>query len=119
MPSFPSLHTNAVTQYPFRQQVTYPVFRHRFLDQKQQCFRVSAAPRRRWQIELSLLDEGEMRELMSFLDTVRGRDLSFSFTDPFDGAVHANCILEEDEGSFQEVALRNGRTRLSVISIEA
>ena len=119
MAAFPILQSGAVAQYPLRHSIIYPVFRHRFLDQRQQCFSVARSPRRQWQVQLSLLSERELGEIVSFLEAVRGRQISFSFTDPHDGTVHTNCVLDGDEWGIEEIDLVNGRTTLIVTTHEA
>jgi hypothetical protein len=95
MADFPRLKTGAVAQYPATRERGFETGICRFLDGSEQRYRTSAASRR-WAIRLELLDESEMRELESFFRTAQGAAGSFSFEDPWDGMVYADCSLESD-----------------------
>jgi hypothetical protein len=114
MATFPALKTNAVAQYPaarsfrFRNQVL------RFVDGSEQRYRDSAGPLHRWEIRLAELDEGEMAALESFFADNQGSFASFAFTDPWDGAVYANCSLASDAADLTSVGEMRGQTGLTV-----
>jgi hypothetical protein len=68
----------------------------RFLDGSEQRFAGFSTPLRRWLIRLELLDEIELATLEEFFVAQAGRAGTFSFTDPWDGIVYANCSFESD-----------------------
>ena len=96
MASFPALKTGVVAQYPLDRQKEYSTQVLRFLDGSEQRFPACGAALRRWVIRLDLLDEGELASLGAFFEAQGGRAGVFSFTDPFDAAVYANCSFDAD-----------------------
>ena len=96
MSTFPVLKTGAVLQYPAERRAQFSTQRVQFLDGSEQRFSDYAAPLHRWVIRLDALDEIEMHQLREFFRTQRGASGSFSFTDPWDGTVYANCLVEND-----------------------
>lgn len=97
MASFPHLKTKAVAQYPARRTVAFRNESVRFLDGRAQCYRDSAGPLRTWEIRLESIDEGEAAALDEFFKQQQGAFGSFEFTDPWDGATHADCSFALDE----------------------
>src|SRR4051812_40917045 len=96
MPTFPTLKTNAVAQYPARRMLQFRNEAVRFVDGSAQRYRDSARPLRRWEIALQGLDAGELAALDEFFCVVQGRDGGFAFTDPWDGQVYESCSLADD-----------------------
>jgi hypothetical protein len=96
MASFPALKTGALAQYPSDRTKRFSTLRYRFIDGSEQRFPGFGTPLRRWIIRLELLDEGELALLEEFFVEQEGRAGSFSLTDPWDGAVHANCSFESN-----------------------
>lgn len=115
MPSFPPLKTNAVAQYPASKAIAFRNQALRFLDGGEQRYRDSAGPLRRWQIRLTALDESEMAALETFFAESQGAAGSFSFTDPWDGAVYPDCSLENDGMTLQWSGELQGRTSLTIV----
>lgn len=115
MAEFPILKTKAVTQYPASKQVKYRNQAVRFLDGTEQRYRDSAGPLGSWRIQLSELDESEMAAVAGFVGETQGRFGTFSFTDPWDGSVHANCSLGADDVAFLLVGEMRGRTTITVV----
>jgi hypothetical protein len=68
----------------------------RFLDGGEQRFAGFGAPLKRWLIRLQLLDESELAGIEEFFVEQGGQAGIFAFTDPWDGAVYANCSFEGD-----------------------
>jgi hypothetical protein len=97
MASFPSLKTGVVAQYPADRQKNFSTQVLRFLDGSEQRFPAFGTTLRRWVIRLDLLDEGELANLEAFFESQGGRAGVFSFTDPFDATVYANCSFDADE----------------------
>jgi hypothetical protein len=98
---FPTLKTGAVMQYPGKRTFQFSTDIIRFLDGTEQRFRDYPSVLHMWTIQLDLLDEGELAALDQFFLSNQGRFGSFSFTDPWDGAVYPNCSLKADTFGFQ------------------
>lgn len=96
MPSFPTLKTGAVAQYPSARTRQFSTQVLRFIDGREQRFRGYGTPLRKWSIRLSLLDEAELMQIASFFAVQGGRAGTFSFTDPWDGTVYPNCSFDSD-----------------------
>jgi hypothetical protein len=96
MASFPLLKTGAIAQYPSDRTRTFSTQVFRFMDGSEQRFPAFAAGLRQWTIRLDLLDEAEWETLQEFFVNEDGRAGSFSFTDPWDGTVYANCSFAGD-----------------------
>jgi hypothetical protein len=97
MSEFPKLKTGAIAQYPAGRTRTYATDVFEFLDGSEQRCRQLSASKRRWVIDLRLLDDTELTELAEFFQTQQGRFGGFSFEDPWDATVYANCSFEDDE----------------------
>jgi hypothetical protein len=115
MATFPTLKTAAVAQYPATKVLRFQNQALRFLDGTEQRYRDAAGPLHRWQISLSLLDEGEMAALDAFFAANQGAFGSFAFTDPWDGTVYANCSLASDEFDATSLAEMSATTSLTVM----
>jgi hypothetical protein len=85
-----------VAQYPAERQQGRATEVHRFLDCKEQRYRDLAAGRRRWVVNLELLDETEMARLARFFDQQQGRLGTFDFEDPWTGMAVPSCRFAED-----------------------
>jgi phage-related protein len=112
--AFPALKTGAVAQYPSDRTRRFSTLAYRFLDGSEQRFPGFAAPLHRWLIRLELLDEGELVELEEFFAEQGGRAGTFAFTDPWNGAVHANCSFENDAITADYRGPGDGRTSIVV-----
>ncbi len=97
MANFPVLKTGAVAQYPSDRQQNFSTQVFRFLDGSEQRFPSYGTSLRQWVIRLDLLDESELTSLRDFFVNEAGRAGVFSFTDPFDSTVYANCSFDSDE----------------------
>ena len=114
MASFPVLKTGAAAQYPSDRQQNFSTQVLRFLDGSEQRFPAYAATLRRWVIRLDLLDDGELANLGAFFTEQGGRAGVFSFTDPFDGTVHANCSFDADELEMTFGGPQQGKTSVTI-----
>jgi hypothetical protein len=114
MSNFPLLKTGAVLQYPATRHIQNSTCVLRFVDGTEQRFREYQSPIRRWTVRLDLLDETEMAAMEEFLTSQQGQSGCFSFTDPWDGTVYANCSLESDVIPLEFGGLFRGRTTLVV-----
>jgi FAD/FMN-containing dehydrogenase len=113
MPSFPALKTGAVAQYPAKRQIRFSTQVVEFIDGTEQRFREYTQALRRWVIRLDLLDATEVQALATFFDSV-GPVSPFSFTDPWDGSIHPNCVIEGGEFTAEWLDEFNGRTELTI-----
>jgi len=114
MASFPALKTGAIAQYPSDRTRQFSTQVYRFLDGSEQRFAAFSAALRQWTIRLDLLDEAELVALEEFFVSEEGRAGTFSFTDPFDGTVYANCSFASDTLTAQFEGPMKGVTQLIV-----
>ena len=114
MITFPILKSGAVAQYPAKRTLTASTWIGRFVDGSEQRFRNEATVLRRWVVRLTLLSEAEVAAIREFVDDANGRFGSFSFTDPWDGVVYADCSLESDDHAVEWVGENNAHTRLVI-----
>lgn len=113
--AFPKLRTNAVAQYPAAKSVRFENQSLRFLDGTAQRYRESSGPVHQWNIQLDLLDEGEMAALEQFFAAMQGGFGSFSFTDPWDGQVYPDCRFSSDALSLSSLDEMKGRASLAIV----
>lgn len=111
---FPTLKTGAVMQYPGKRILEFSTDVVRFLDGTEQRYRDCASVLHRWTILLDLLDESELAAYDQFFVTNQGSFGSFSFTDPWDGTVYANCSLATDKFGFEVRGEMRGKTTVTV-----
>ena len=114
MAQFPKLKTGAVAQYPVMREARLRNVGVRFLDGGYQRYRDAGVVRRRWTIQLDLLDEGEMASMEEFFLSLQGSYTTFTFTDPVDGREYENCRLESDEVELIAQGELRGSTTLTV-----
>jgi hypothetical protein len=115
MAAFPKLKTDAVVQYPASRVLRYQNQALRFVDGTEQRYRDCGSVLRRWEIQLSELDETEMAAVEEFFLANQGAFGSFGFTDPWDGRQYGNCSLESDELGAVAVAEMNSATTLVIV----
>jgi hypothetical protein len=114
MSAFPRLKTGAVAQYPATRTATYATEISRFLDGSDQRFATLGTAATRWVIRLDLLDDTEMSQVCAFFQSQQGRFGTFSFTDPWDNSVHANCSFASDELTLSLVGEAQGRLQVTI-----
>jgi hypothetical protein len=114
VPSFPTLKTGVVAQYPSDRTRQFSTTVLRFLDGREQRFRGYGAPLRKWTIRLELLDESELGVVSTFFEAQGGRAGLFSFTDPWDGAVYPNCSFGNDTLALQFGESARGKTSVTI-----
>ena len=112
--TFPRLKTNAIAQYPALREVVHASRVLRFVDGGEQRWREWAASRRRWLVQLTELDEGELVTLRDFFAGQQGEAGTFSFTDPWDEAVYPNCSFANGEEVSQWLGEGLGEVRLMI-----
>jgi hypothetical protein len=114
MASFPLLKTGAIAQYGASRTRIFSTRVVRFLDGSEQRIPQYTSALHAWTIRLDLLDESELTQLEQFFAGEVGRGGQFSFTDPWDGTVYANCSFGEDELATEFRGLARGRVSLTV-----
>ncbi len=113
MATFPQLKTGAVAQYPAEQQLRFSTEVLEFVDGREQRFSEYATSLRRWVIRLDLLDDSELARIALFFDQVAPAE-NFTFTDPWDGSIHPNCIVENQEFWAECRGPERNRTELTI-----
>jgi hypothetical protein len=111
---FPTLKTGAIMQYPGKRTLQFRTDVVRFLDGTEQRYRDYHGLLHRWVIRLDLLDESELAAYDQFFVSNQGSFGSFSFTDPWDGTVYANCSLLQDTFGFEVRSEMRGKTTVTV-----
>jgi hypothetical protein len=101
-------------QYPGKRTLQFSSDIVRFLDGTEQRYRDYPGLLHKWTIRLDLLDESELATLDQFFVSSQGSFGSFSFTDPWDGTVYANCSLFEDTFGFEVRGEMRGKTTVTV-----
>ena len=116
MAIFPLLQTGAVAQYPLERRVRSATQIVRFLDGSEQKYRGLAGPLHAWRVQLDLLSDVERAAVDAFFVTQQGAAQTFSFTDPWDGAVYPNCRVGGDD--LRSMELNELRSKLTVEILE-
>ena len=111
MATFPALKTGAVAQYGSDRSRIFSTQVLRFLDGSEQRFAEFGTPLMQWVIRLDLLDESELTNLEQFFEDEGGLAGTFSFTDPWDGTVYANCSFGDDQLATQYGGTARGAAR--------
>jgi len=91
MASFPTLKTGAVAQYPLQTGSRYASQAVQFLDGSRQSYRIQGPALRRWSIQLNGLGEGELADVIAFVE--QQCLAPFPFTDPVSGQTASRCII--------------------------
>ena len=112
MPTFPTLKTGAIAQYPLPASTRFSTQAVQFLDGSQQTFRLYPGALRRWSVQFDALDEQELDAFVSFVEAQGGAP--FSFTDPATGQTVANCIISGDQASAGMTQEINGQARFVI-----
>lgn len=92
MPTFPTLRTGAITQYPATVKTSFGNTRVvEFLDGSSQRYSAGAAPLRQWIVRLERLDAREDALVTTFVKN--NVESTFVFNDPFTGISAPKCAL--------------------------
>jgi hypothetical protein len=96
MPTFPTLRTGAIAQYPATVKTSFGNTKVvEFLDGSSQRYSAGAAPLRQWIVRLERLDAREDALVTAFVkNNVEG---TFVFNDPFSGISATKCALRGPE----------------------
>ena len=114
MSAFPTLKTGAVLQYPAARRLEYSTTVFEFVDGSDQRFREYPSVARKWIIDVTRLDEGELAEVERFFLDNQGAYGEFVFTDPWDEAEYPNCSVENPEAVFELLDVNGGAARIIV-----
>jgi hypothetical protein len=114
VPTFPTLKTGVIAQYPSSRTRQFSTKVFRFVDGSEQRFSGYGAPIRRWTIPLELLDDSELDQLSKFFDEQAGRAGNFAFADPWDGTVYPSCSFDDDKLGLEFGDRLLGRTAVTV-----
>lgn len=114
MPTFPTLRTGAITQYPLDRSASFAGEVNRFLDFSRQAYRDLGSVKKSWTIALDLLDAGEIAVLKAFFEQQQGSNGVFTFVDPVDSSVHATCSFSSDSFLQQQRSESSNAARLTV-----
>lgn len=115
MADFPVLNSGAVAQYPIAASSGRAVRVVRFLDGSDQRYPLQGRSLRQWQIQLALLNEGEIHQIEVFFKSVQGDYSSFSFPDPLSGELVPNCRLASPSLVSEYLGVDNNTTSFWVI----
>ena len=91
MNTFPTISSNAVTQYPAAIQFSQAVQVIGFLDGTDQRYLLQPKMLRLWRISLTQLNEDEIQQIETFFANQEGTYSPFTFPDPFTGANVNGC----------------------------
>lgn len=93
MNTFPTITSEAVTQYPAAVQYSQSVQVIEYLDGADQRYLLQPKMLRLWRINLAQLNEAEVQRIEAFFAGQQGTYSSFLFPDPFTGTLVNNCRL--------------------------
>lgn len=96
MAAFPKLSTGAFAQYDASYDLAFRTQVIRYVDGSEQRYAGCGTPGRRWTIALRQLTPSESAQVLSFFRAQRGREGTFSFTDPWTGLEHPSCSFDTD-----------------------
>ena len=101
---FPRLNTGAVTQFPLTGVDSHATHVSRFADGSEQRFRTLGAAGREWRVSLSKLTDEESDKISWFFMSLAGRQIPFTFIDPWTGVEITGCrtSLDEVEAQFHD-----------------
>lgn len=91
MNTFPTISSDAVTQYPALMESSQAVQVLAFLDGSDQRYLVPPTMLRLWRLNLSQLNEDEIVALETFFANQQGQYSPFVFPDPFSATNVPNC----------------------------
>ena len=91
MPTFPSLKTGAVAQYPLKVLEAFRTEEIGFLDGSSHRYSTGGTPLRNWFVSFERLDPRETDVVLGFL-AKHGAEV-FSFVDPLTGATIPSCTV--------------------------
>ena len=97
MITFPKLKSGAIMQWPAARGMTFSTEILEFADGSEQRFRNFSHFIRRWIVQLEELEEDDLATMEAFYAQQQGTVGTFSFTDPWDGTVHAECQFDHSD----------------------
>jgi len=111
---FPTLKTGAVMQYPGKRVLQFCTDVVRFLDGTEQRYRDYARYCTGGPSNSTYWMNLNLPSTTNSLYLTRARSETFSFTDPWDGTVYANCSLAADTFAFTVTGEMRGATTVTV-----
>jgi hypothetical protein len=117
MNTFPTLSSNAVTQYPAAVQYSPGVQVIEFLDGSDQRYLLQPRILRSWAINLALLNEDEIQHLEKFFANQQGMYSPFVFPDPLTGTDVINCRFATSELATQYLDIDNASAFCWVLEV--
>lgn len=116
MADYPRLKSGAGAQYPLREAIRYETHVTRFVDGAEQRFRQHRVPVKEWEMDLSVLDEGEAQVYRRFFEQQSGQYGEFSYQDPRTGQVQVECRFLSDRCEITQADENKHALRLGVQS---
>ncbi|OYW07430.1 MAG: hypothetical protein B7X34_11005 [Acidobacteriia bacterium 12-62-4] len=117
MNTFPLLKSGAIMQWPATRERQFATEVLAFSDGSEQRYRNFSQSTRRWIIRLDDLDEEELATMEAFYAQEQGGFGTFSFTDPWDGAVYAECQFDNQHLQADYQDIHRGRTTLVIRAV--
>ncbi|MFN9458508.1 MAG: DUF2460 domain-containing protein [Acidobacteriota bacterium] len=114
MNSFPRLKSGAIMQWPAVRGMNFSTEVLVFADGSEQRFRNFSHFIRRWIVQLDELDEEDLTIMEGFYAQQQGRVGTFSFVDPWDGTVHAECQFDDSDMVAEYRSVLGGSARLII-----
>ena len=118
MAEFPKLSTGSLAQFPATRTKAFRTEIIRYVDGSDQRIALAGKPVVRWSVPLRRLNAAEAAAVRTFFLQQRGQAGTFSFTDPWTGALHPQCCFENDALSIQAAAEGDLRTVLVIRDLE-
>lgn len=88
------LSTGAIARLPIQEDSQFRTRINEFADGSEQRFSDFANPKRRYRINLNLLDGSERADWMEFFNSQKGRHVSFTYVSPIDNLLKQNELFE-------------------------
>lgn len=85
-----------------------------FADGSEQRFRNFSQYIRRWVVQLDELDEDDLTLIEAFYGQQQGQVGTFSFVDPWDGTMHAECQFDNSEVLAEYRSILGGSAHLII-----
>jgi hypothetical protein len=104
-------------QYPVATGVRLRTELLEFVDGAEQRFPSTGELLKRWVLQYSQLDEGEMRNLRTFVESALESGSLFPFIDPSTSVVYANCRINKAEFDESWGGDGQGSTRIEIVEV--
>lgn len=101
-------------QWPAERGVYFSTEVLEFADGSEQRIRNFSKVIRRWIVDLEELDEEDLTVMEAFYAQQQGQRGTFSFVDPWDGTLHAECHFDHSDLVAEYRSLLGGSAKLVV-----